>query len=88
MGLASPEFNHIILGDTSNLPTANRKVPVFGGSKFEGWGVACFKTLGDTSISILSRDPNLFRKASKTQGKQIRFLERTIVGKNGNGINP
>ena len=34
------------------------------------------------SISILSRDTNLFRKASKTQGKRIRFLKRTMVEKN------
>ena len=29
--------------------------------------------LGVPSISILSRDPNLFRKPSKTQGKQPVF---------------
>ena len=42
--------------------------------------------LGVPSISILSRDPNLFRKPSKTQGKQIQFLKRTMVEKNGESI--
>ena len=32
--------------------------------------------LGVPSNSILSRDPNLLRKPSKTRGKQIRFLRK------------
>ena len=30
----------------------------------------------------------IFRKPSKTQGKRIRFLKRTMVEKNGQGIKP
>ena len=41
------------------------------------------ETLGVPSISILSRDPNRFRKPSQTRAKQIRFLKRTMVEKNG-----
>ena len=44
--------------------------------------------LGETSISILSRDPDLSRKPPETQGKRIRFLERTMVETNGTGIKP
>ena len=36
-----------------------------------------------SSISIPSRDPNLSRQPSKTQGKPIRCLKRTMVEKNG-----
>ena len=39
------------------------------------------------SFPILSRDPSL-RKPSKTQAKQIRLLNRTMVEKNEIGINP
>ena len=35
------------------------------------------------SICILSRDPSLSRKPPETQRKRIRFLERTMVEKNG-----
>ena len=41
------------------------------------------KTLRVPSMSILSRDPNVFRKPSTTQRKQNRFLKRTMVEKNG-----
>ena len=34
------------------------------------------------------RDPDLSRKPPETHGKRIRFLERPMVGKNGQGINP
>ena len=37
---------------------------------------------------ILSRDPILFRKPSETQGNSDRLLKRTMVEKNGQGINP
>ena len=33
------------------------------------------------AFPILSRDPNLFRNPSITQGKQIRFLKRAMVDK-------
>ena len=33
-------------------------------------------------MSILSRDPDLFRKPSNTQGKQIWGLKRTMVENN------
>ena len=46
------------------------------------------RVLGVPSISIIARDPDLFRKPSKTQGKRIRFLKRTMIEKNGIGINP
>ena len=45
-----------------------------------------WSTLGVPSISILSRDRNLFRQASKTQGKQIRFLKRTMLEKKTNPL--
>ena len=40
------------------------------------------------SNPILSRDPDLSRIFTDTQGKWIRFLKRRLVEKNGKGINP
>ena len=34
------------------------------------------RSLGETSISILSRDPNLFREPSEPQGKQRSVFEK------------
>ena len=38
---------------------------------------------GVPSISNISRESNLSRKPPEIQGKRIRFLERTMVEKNG-----
>ena len=48
-----------------------------------------FRTnLGVFSISILSRDPNLSRKPPETHGKRIRFSDRRMAEKNGQGMDP
>ena len=44
------------------------------------WVVCPRETLGVPSIPILSRDPNLFRKPSNTQGKQPFWKERWLKG--------
>ena len=46
------------------------------------------RVLGVPSNSTLSRDPDLSRKPPETQEKRLRFLERTMVKKNGKGLNP
>ena len=45
--------------------------------------------LGIPSISILSRDPVSGKPPLESRsGKRIRFLKRTVVEKNGQGVNP